>query len=200
MSDPDSGVDAYGIDDLDLRILAQLHDDGRKPTTEIARALGVPRTTVARRIERLVGDGVITVGVYANGAKIGLPIHAMIMLVVEPNKYETVVAAVASFDEVRWLGIASGPCDLLFEGLFRSEDHVRDFLLRHLAKIDGISRIQTMRILEVAKITFDWDVMRSAGKDGDHLTSTADGRNHTFEHAVDGELDTQAPAFRARAR
>lgn len=200
MIDPDSGTEAFGIDDLDLRILAQLHDDGRKPATEIAWTLGVPRTTVARRIERLVGEGVITVGVYADGAKIGLPIHAMIMLIVEPNKYETVVAAVASFDEVRWLGIASGPCDLLFEGLFRSEDHLRDFLLKRLAKIDGVSRIQTMRILEVAKITFDWEAMRTAEKDGDHLRSTGDGRSQTVERAAEDDLHTRAPAFRSRAR
>ena len=62
------------LDELDLRIIGQLQDDGRKPSTEIARALRVPRTTVARRIERLVNDGIITIGVFANGSKIGLPV------------------------------------------------------------------------------------------------------------------------------
>ena len=54
------------LDELDLRIIGQLQDDGRKPSTEIARALRVPRTTVARRIERLVNDGIITVRVSVN--------------------------------------------------------------------------------------------------------------------------------------
>jgi Lrp/AsnC family transcriptional regulator for asnA, asnC and gidA len=167
MSDPGTGnEDEFTIDDLDLRIIAQLHDDGRKPATEIARILGVPRSTVARRIERLVTEQIITVGVYANGARIGLPIHVMVTLIVEPNKYESVVSAIATFDEVRWIGIASGPCDLLIEGLFRSEEHLRIFLLKRLAAIDGVVRMQTMRILEVSKITFDWEAMRRAGTDG----------------------------------
>ena len=59
------------LDELDLRIIGQLQDDGRKPTTEIARALRVPRTTVARRIERLVRDKIATIGVFANGPRSG---------------------------------------------------------------------------------------------------------------------------------
>jgi Lrp/AsnC family transcriptional regulator, regulator for asnA, asnC and gidA len=177
MSDLGPGKDdEFTIDDLDLRIIAQLHDDGRKPATEIARILDVPRTTVARRIERLVTEQVITVGVYANGERIGLPIHVMAMLVVEPNKYESVVSAISTFDELRWVGIATGPCDLLIEGLFRSEKHLRVFLLKRLAAIDGIVRMQTMRILEVSKITFDWEAMRRAGNDGNamHRSTTPD--------------------------
>jgi DNA-binding Lrp family transcriptional regulator len=58
------------LDELDLRIVAQLHGDGRKPSTEIASALGMPRTTVARRLDRLVREKVITIGVFANGPKI----------------------------------------------------------------------------------------------------------------------------------
>src|SRR5438445_10593042 len=85
------------LDDLDLRIIGQLQDDGRKPTTEIARALHVPRTTVARRIERLVRDKIATIGVFANGSKIGLPVHAMILLEVIPNKYDAVVTEMARF-------------------------------------------------------------------------------------------------------
>lgn len=153
------------LDDLDLRIIAQLQDDGRKPSSEIARELDVPRTTVARRIERLVSDNVITIGVYANGPKIGLPVHVMIQLDVEPNKYESVIDAVAALDEVRWVGITTGPCDVLVEGLFRSDEHLRFFLLKRMSKISGISGMQSVRILDVVKITFDWERMRHADEE-----------------------------------
>jgi DNA-binding Lrp family transcriptional regulator len=90
------------LDELDFRIIGQLQDDGRKPTTEIARALCVPRTTVARRIERLVNEHVITIGVFARGPKIGLPVHAMIMLEVAPGHYESVVEAIAGLAGQVW--------------------------------------------------------------------------------------------------
>src|SRR6202035_3377927 len=99
-----------------------LQDDGRKPTTEIARSLQVPRTTVARRIERLVRDRVITIGVFAHGTKIGLPVHAMILLEVAPIKYDAVVSAIVALDSVRWVGMLSGPFDLLIEAMLRSNE------------------------------------------------------------------------------
>src|SRR6266568_8315469 len=116
------------LDDLDLRIIGQLQDDGRKPTTEIARALRVPRTTVARRIERLVRDKIATIGVFANGPKIGLPVHAMILLEVAPNKYDAVVSEVTKLDAVRWVGIMSGPFDLLIEAMLPSSEDLRHLL------------------------------------------------------------------------
>jgi Lrp/AsnC family transcriptional regulator for asnA, asnC and gidA len=150
------------LDELDLRIIGQLQDDGRKPTTEIARALCVPRTTVARRIERLVRHKIATIGVFANGPKIGLPVHAMILLEVSPNKYAAVVAELVGLDAVRWVGLMSGPFDVLIEAMLPSSEDLRHLLLDRLAGIDGITRIQTAQVLEVAKIGFDWPRMLHA--------------------------------------
>jgi len=153
------------IDELDRRIITELQDNGRKPSTEIARRLGVPRPTVARRIDRLVSQKVITVGAFANGQRIGLPIHVMILINVAPQQHEGVVEAVVALDEVRWVGVATGPFDLLIEGMLRSNDHLQQFLLKKLGVIEGITRMQTAHILEVAKIAFDWERMRHASED-----------------------------------
>jgi Lrp/AsnC family transcriptional regulator for asnA, asnC and gidA len=147
------------LDDLDLRILGQLQDDGRKATVDIARDLGVPRTTVARRIERLVAHQVITVGVFAHGSRIGLPVHAMIMLQVSPSQYDAVVAAVVALDSVRWVGILSGQFDLLIEAMLPSNAALQHLLLDKLARIEGITSMQTAQVLKVAKIAFDWNRM-----------------------------------------
>ncbi len=150
------------LDELDLRIIGQLQDDGRKPTAEIARALRVPRTTVARRVERLVRDRIATIGVFANGSKIGLPVHAMILLEVAPNKYDAVVAAITCLDAVRWVAVTSGPFDVLIEAMLPSNEGLRHLLLERLARIEGITRMQTAQVLRVAKIAFDWPRMLHA--------------------------------------
>src|SRR5437660_1721204 len=126
------------LDALDLRIIGQLQDDGRKPTTEIARALRVPRTTVARRIERLLMDGIITIGVFANGSRIGLPVHVMILIQVAPTRYDEVVTAIVSLVEIRWVGILSGPFHLLVEAMLPSNGALRHLLVDKLSKIDGV--------------------------------------------------------------
>jgi Lrp/AsnC family transcriptional regulator for asnA, asnC and gidA len=132
------GSHGFELDALDRRIIAELQDDGRKPSTEIARRLGVPRPTVARRIERLVSQQIITIGAFANGRRIGLPIHVMIQITVEPQQHAEVVAAIVALDEVRWVGVATGPYDLLIEGMMRSNEHLQQFLLKKLAVIEGI--------------------------------------------------------------
>ena len=158
----ETAPDGSELDDLDLRIIGQLQDDGRKPTVKIARALRVPRTTVARRIDRLVRDGIITIGAYANGPRVGLPIQALILLQVAPTRYDAVIAAVVALDEVRWVGVLSGPHDLLIEAMVPSNEVLRRLLLEKLARIKGITQMQTAQVLQVAKIAFDWNRMLRA--------------------------------------
>jgi DNA-binding Lrp family transcriptional regulator len=140
-----------------------LQDDGRKPTSEIALALAVPRTTVARRIDRLVRERVIRIGVFANSARIGLPIHILTEICVEPAALETVAETVAAFDEVRWVGMVTGHCDLITEGMFPSEAHLRDFITR-LAKVSGITKMRTVHVFKVSKLAFNWEQMLHAGE------------------------------------
>ena len=48
------------IESPDARLLTLLRENARLSTAEIARRLGLSRTTVQSRIERLERDGVIT--------------------------------------------------------------------------------------------------------------------------------------------
>jgi len=141
-----------------------LEDDGRKPTSEIALDLDVPRTTVARRIDRLVREKVIRIGVFANSAQIGLPIHTLTEICAAPAAFSAVAAAIAAFEEVRWVGIVTGHCDLVTEGMFPTEAHLRDFITR-LANVPGITQLRTVHVLSVPKLAFNWEQMLHAGKE-----------------------------------
>lgn len=152
------------LDSLDFGIIAELHDDGRKPVVEIARALDVPRTTVARRIENLIAQKVIMIGAYAYGPKIGLPIQVFIEMSVDQRLFEGVMDELMAIDELRWIGVAVGPCDIVAEGMVRSHAHLRQLLLSKVGGIPGITQIRTTHILEVRKISFDWEAMLRAAE------------------------------------
>ena len=47
------------MDDLDEHLLAKLRDNARAPVAELARALGLSRTTVQSRLARLERSGII---------------------------------------------------------------------------------------------------------------------------------------------
>lgn len=160
-------ADEFELDDLDFKIIAQLQDDGRKQSTEIARALNVPRTTVARRIDRLVNENVITIAAFAHGDRIGLPIQVMIEIWTDNARHEAVIDELIALDEIRWLGVASGPFDILAEAMVRSNRHLRQLLLVKLGSIEGLTQVRTAHILEVRKFAFDWERMRQAGVDAE---------------------------------
>ena len=126
----------------------------------------MPRTTVARRIDRLVRERVIRIGVFANSAKIGLPIHTLTEICVEPARLEAVAEAIAAFDEVRWVGMVTGHCDLITEGMFPSEEHLRDFITK-LAKVCGITQMRTVHVFKVPKLAFNWEQMLHAGEESE---------------------------------
>src|SRR5579871_46118 len=47
------------LDDTDRRILAQLHDDGRRTNVEIAERVALSPSPCLRRIKRLESEGII---------------------------------------------------------------------------------------------------------------------------------------------
>lgn len=148
--------------DVDLDIIRLLQEDGRRPTTDIARTLGLPEATVRRRLDRLLREGVIQIVAVADGEKLGLPVHVLIGLQVELSRAEEIGVALAQLDEVRWLGATTGPQEFMLEAYFHSAAHFHQFLVRKLAKIPGILRSQTSTVLSLQKNIYRWDMLIGA--------------------------------------
>src|SRR3954447_16208097 len=102
------------MDDLDEHLLARLRDDARAPVAELARALGLSRTTVQSRLARLERTGVISgYAVKLSGAYEAGRVHAFIMLTVEPKQAAAVTSAQRRMPGVRRLQSVSGPFDMI---------------------------------------------------------------------------------------
>ncbi len=158
---------SLAIDALDLQIIRLLQEDGRRPTTTIARRLNLPEATVRRRLDRLIRDEVIAVVAVADGAKLGLPIHVLIGLHVELTRAEEVGAALCQLEEVRWVGVTAGPQDFILEAFFHSTQHFHDFLVKKIAGIPGVMRTHTSTVLQLMKNAYRWDVLIEAGDGSD---------------------------------
>jgi Lrp/AsnC family transcriptional regulator for asnA, asnC and gidA len=148
------------IDDLDLRIIAELEVDGRRPAVDIARVLNVPKSTVQRRLDALIRNRVIMIAPFADSSKLGLSIHAHVNLNVDLAHYQEALEAVVALPEFRWVAATTGPADIVAEGFFASPEHLHQFIKRKLAPIRGITRVETAIILNVAKFTFHWATIR----------------------------------------
>ena len=89
------------ITDKDRALLALLSENARMPVAELARKLGLSRTTVQARIERLEADGVIAgYGLRLSESYLSGLVRAHVLITIAPKALPGVTAALAAIKEV----------------------------------------------------------------------------------------------------
>ena len=135
------------ISAADAQLLSLLRENARASTADIARRLGVSRTTVQSRIERLQRDGVIagyTVRV-SEAAERG-HVRAHILITVLPRHAPGVVEALQAMPEVRTLHSVSGPWDLVALAVAANVEAM-DELTDRIGMLDGVERTTSAIVL-----------------------------------------------------
>ena len=135
------------LNDADQRLLSLLRDDARASTAELARRLGVSRTTVQSRIERLEARGVIAgYGVrlspdYERGL-----VRAHVLLTVTPKLADRVVKDLRALPQVRTLHSVSGSFDMIVIVASPSIGDL-DALLDKIGAMEGVERTLSSIVL-----------------------------------------------------
>ncbi|MFD2236589.1 Lrp/AsnC family transcriptional regulator [Aureimonas populi] len=131
----------------DELLIALLAENARAPVAELARRLGLSRTTVQARIERLEREGVIAgYAVRISEAAERALIRAHILMTVKPKHAARTIAQLKEMREVRTLHSVSGEVDLIAmvaAGSVAALDSVVD----RIGELDGVERTQTSIIL-----------------------------------------------------
>jgi DNA-binding Lrp family transcriptional regulator len=134
-------------DTLDHDLLALLAVDARTSTADLARQLGVARTTVVARLARLERDGVVsgyTVRLRHDLAQQGL--SAFVGITVQPRSGADVVRLLQRVPEVKQLDSVSGQFD--YVALLRADSAERlDALLDQIRALDGVQQTTTSVVL-----------------------------------------------------
>jgi DNA-binding Lrp family transcriptional regulator len=101
------------IDATDTHLLSLLGENARAPVTELARALGLARTTVQARIERLENAGV-TAGYTLRISALTRPaLAATVLISIEPRSAPAVLDRLRGLTGVKTVHTTSGRFDLL---------------------------------------------------------------------------------------
>lgn len=101
------------IDETDRALLALLADNARLPVALLARRLGLARTTVQARLDRLEQSGVIAGYTLRLSPAARAPLRATALVSIEPRAGPAVLARVKSLPEVRRVHTTSGRFDLI---------------------------------------------------------------------------------------
>ena len=135
------------LDTLDRRLIALLQADARASAADLARRLGVARTTVLARLARLERERVIvgyTVRLGHDDGERG--VEAFVGITTEPKSGALVTQRLAALPELRQLCSVSGEFDYI--ALLRAESPARlDALLDEIGAIDGVRRTTTSVVL-----------------------------------------------------
>ena len=135
------------LDAADRALLALLRDDSRAPTAELARKLGLSRTTVQSRMERLQRRRVIT------GFTVTVPdeleadlVRAHVLITLAPKRSGAIEVALRRIAEVRVLHSVSGPFDLIAIVAATSIGEL-DVLIDRIGGLDGVERTTSAIVL-----------------------------------------------------
>lgn len=134
-------------DPIDTQLIAILSEAARTSTSEIARRLNLPRSTVNERIARLEHDGII-LGYAAMVAPDcdGLRTRAHLHLQIRRNRVADVVDALRGFPEIMDCLSVSGPDGLLCIVMAPCAEDV-DALIDDLMDVDGIDGVSVTMVL-----------------------------------------------------
>ncbi|TDT87729.1 AsnC family transcriptional regulator [Azorhizobium sp. AG788] len=135
------------IDATDQALLTLLRENARAPTADLARQLGLSRTTVQSRIERLERRGVITgYGVrIADAYEQGL-IKAHVLITAAPKLARRVEGELRALPAVRTLHSVSGAFDLIAVVVAPSVKQL-DEIVDQIGQLEGVERTLTSVIL-----------------------------------------------------
>ncbi|XHE13757.1 Lrp/AsnC family transcriptional regulator [Agrobacterium deltaense] len=135
------------IAEKDRALLALLSENARMPVAELARKLGLSRTTVQARIERLEAEGVIAgYGLRLAESYLSGLVRAHVLITIGPKALPGVTAALSAIKEVTTLHSVSGTFDLI---AILAAPSILDLdrLIDRIGALDGVERTLSSIIL-----------------------------------------------------
>jgi Lrp/AsnC family transcriptional regulator for asnA, asnC and gidA len=152
----------YKIDKIDLAIINLLMEDGRMPSSEIARRVGDLSERVVRyRIGRLILDGVIKISAIANPQTVGYPVVADVLLEVESDSILDVAHKMAELECVSYVACAIGETDVSVQIVAHDTTEVYRLITEVIGRVPGVRKTTTSIVPLVLKDIYQWRIPAS---------------------------------------
>ena len=144
------------FDQLDYKIIRELDQDSRTPSTEIARKLGVNERTIRKRIDRLVESGAIHPTIVVDPAVFNYVTSADIFLEVDPRLDEEVMQKLLDIPEISYIAFELGNQEVSVEARFKSNAELYDFVREKLGRMQGVKVTRFVLVPRILKNAHQW--------------------------------------------
>lgn len=145
-----------GTDTIDRQLIRELQSDARQSNVSLAQKVGLTEGAVRRRIDNLLKSGEFRIVAMGDPELLGLRTHAVIGLHVDMNRLEELTAELTAMRELSYVYEIAGQYDIIIVGFFASNEQLREFLMRKLAKLEGVISSDTFLVMRTAKRSFRW--------------------------------------------
>jgi Lrp/AsnC family transcriptional regulator, leucine-responsive regulatory protein len=147
---------ALALDEVNLRILNILREDGRISMAALAERVYISRASVYSRVEQMVSAGVITgFSARVDPERVGLSVCALVFVTVHPQSWHRFREGILQMPDVEYCCITTGEHDAML--LVRSVDisGVHDFVTGVVAARPEVKAVVSVVVLdEVVRKSF----------------------------------------------
>ncbi|GAB3598924.1 Lrp/AsnC family transcriptional regulator [Microbacterium tumbae] len=145
-----------GVSDLDRRIVVALQQDGRASWTSIAEFAGASVSTVTRRGQQLLSEGVVRVGIVPTLGSEGHVETFFVRINCTPGAQLSVAERLTDSPYVRFVTMVTGKFDIFAEVVIPGDSATYAHVLTELQAIPGVERWRSDMMLHNYKVSFDW--------------------------------------------
>jgi len=140
------------VDELDLKIIRMLQEDGRLSFTDIAGKLKLSESTIRKRVQALQKKGVIKkFTIEIDPAKIGINTVAIVGVDVDPTELLEAAQRLCEIKEIRSVATSTGDHMIMTETWTKDGRELTKLISEKIGKIEGIKKICPAIILEKLK-------------------------------------------------
>ncbi|CAL9423056.1 Lrp/AsnC family transcriptional regulator [Streptomyces albus] len=131
------------LSDLERRTLELMVANGRIPAADIARELGVSRSTAYRTSQTLLECGALQPRVEIEPALLGFPLNALLSLTVLPQAIPCLLETLAGHPSARYVSMVAGSSSVIHYGVFRDEEDLARFITTDLGAFPEVTTVNT---------------------------------------------------------
>ena len=139
------------MDQNDQNLIAALRENGRASLSELAARLGMSRTTVRTRLERLQNRGdIVGFSVVLKEDVADMPVRGLMMIAIAGQGTARIVRRLNGMSELRQVHSTNGRWDVIVEiGVDTLEAF--DQTLNRIREIEGVTESETSLLLSTKK-------------------------------------------------
>ncbi len=150
------------LDEIDLKIVDLLMENGRMNAAKIARRVGqITERAVRYRINRMESMGTIRICAIPNPKSLGFSVIADVFIEVESGQIMEVARKLVEMECISYVACSIGEKDISAQVVAQNSDEVYTIVTEIIGKVQGVRKTTTSIVPIVLKDIHEWHIPRS---------------------------------------